>query len=124
MKVKFTIEKGNIDKFGSKILISGVKIPPKKILVFLDFNIQVENTIGLADVFIENSEIVAEMDLDEKYLDSMPAIAYKEISLKIVDGIKIVEKSEIINIGLSFDHSNDDNSILSIREQIKDETTK
>jgi hypothetical protein len=99
-KVKVVIEKGNYDSNGSVIMIDGLIIPKTGIPVTIEF--QSNEVLSNANVFKENGVLMAEFEIDDKFLNAYPAVGVKLLEHHIDEnGINVIDKCELFSVGIS-----------------------
>ena len=99
-KVEWGIyRKGNVDNNGHVIMLDGLAIPPI-IPVIKDFH--TEEVLSIANVFMENGVLMAEFEVEDKYLNHYPVIGAKvtEFHLPETKGM-VIDKADLFSIGLS-----------------------
>lgn len=113
-KVKFIIEKGQLDSNGDMLKIDGLKIPDRTLLT-RDFDNC--NPIGYCDIFKEEGLLKAEADVPEEMLNAYPAIDFQVISQEINENNnRVINEAKLYSVSLC-GHPNADPSIKRISEQ-------
>lgn len=113
-KVKVVIEKGNYDSNGNVIMLDGLIIPNTDIPVTKEF--QDNEVLANANVFKENGVLMAEFEIEDKYLNAYPAVGVKLLEHHIDEnGIKVIDKCELFSVGISATQ-NADNSIPKLSD--------
>lgn len=98
-KVKVVIEKGNYDSNGNVIMLDGLIIPNTGIPVTKEF--RANEVLANANVFKENGVLMAEFEIEDKFLNGYPAVGVKLLKHHVDEnGIKVIDKCELFSVGI------------------------
>ena len=100
IKVKVVIEKGNYDSNGNVIMLDGLIIPNMDIPVTKKF--EATEVLANANVFKENGVLMAEFEIEDKFLNAYPSVGVTLLEHHIDEkGINVIDKCELFAVGIS-----------------------
>jgi len=95
----FTVATGNVDSEGDIIVLSGIKVPQKKILVFHNFD--QSSPIGEIEGYeIKGNEFIVKATLAEDVKGLYPAIGYTVNKSRQEGDVRVIEDLTLHSIGL------------------------
>ena len=116
IKASVIIEKGSADIYNRQVDLDGLEI---KDFYYLTENYDNSQIIGeVSKVYIKNGFLMADIEIEEKYMDYYPSIGF--VSSKTIESnnIQLSVKSRLENISLT-QNPNVDETIVTIFDQLK-----
>lgn|SRR5574339_42892 len=117
IKRTFIVERGVPDIHGDRILIEGIKLPPKgAIVITQDFQAH-KSPVGIGKVYIEDGVLKCDAEINEHFVQRFPSIGIRPIEAVDNDhGGVDVKSSELVSLAVSL-HPNMDKDIKMICDQ-------
>lgn len=98
VKVKAVIEKGGAND--NIIIMEGLTILNSPIFVTKGFNSN--EVVGVANVFKEDGVLMAEFEIEEKFLNFYPAVGVQVLKWNIdKKGVRVINECKLFSLGIS-----------------------